>query len=137
SNPFTPYITAVASADPGDATVHGTAHELLGSIHAFGGAQHLYDEIGRNIGTISHLTHDSAIFHDGSGASMGSAHTMGDTTVVNAKTGAAEAYIHHGPGGHDTIVDDHHSSLGTVDHQGHVDVYHDATHGITQTVDHH
>ena len=136
ANPFDPFLTALTSVDHGAATIHGAVHEPLGTIHTLGSSQYLQDEIGRHIGTIEHLTHGSTALHDASGAAMGSARTFGDTTAVRDKLGSAEAYIHHGPGGHDTITDAHHTQIGTVDHQGHVDVYHDASHGIDHTVSH-
>jgi len=65
---------------------------------------------------------------------MGSAHSMGSTTVVTDKAGAQEAIIHHGVG-HDTIEHLHQGGTETVDHLGHTDVFHDV-HGAVQTVSH-
>jgi len=104
----------------------------MGSIDMHGSTQHLHDEIGRNLGTVDHFTHGSATLHSASGATVGSAHTVGHTTVVTDGHGAHEATIHHGPS-HDTIDQGHHHV--TVDHVGHSDVYHDA-HGTVQTVHH-
>jgi len=133
SNPFAPFLTALTSAHEGHASIHGAGGRALGSIDTHGSVQHLHDELGRNIGTIDHLTHGSASLHGASGASMGSAHTAGHDTVVSDKTGAHEATIHHGAS-HDTI-EQHHHLTQTVDHVGHADVYHDA-HGAVQTVHH-
>ena len=52
SNPFSAFITAVTSGG-GDATIHGPAHERLGSIHTMGHTQFLHDEIGRNSAPLS------------------------------------------------------------------------------------
>lgn len=134
SNPFLPFITALESNRPGHQAIHGAHGESLGSIDTHGGTQHLRDELGRNVGTIDHLTHGSASFHSASGASMGSAHTTGNTTDISDRAGAHEATIHHGSG-HDTIESSHHGLAQTVDHLGHTDVYHDA-HGTVQSVDH-
>ncbi len=133
-NPFAPFITALESSQQGHHTIHGSHGQSLGSIDVHGTVQHLHDELGRNIGTIDHLSHGSASLHSASGASLGSAHTTGDTTVVTDRSGAHEASIHHGMS-HDTIENDHHGLAQTVDHLGHTDVFHDA-HGTVQTVDH-
>ena len=134
SNPFAPFLTALATGQQGHATVHGSHGQVLGSIDTHGTTQHLHDEIGRNIGTIDHLTHNSATLHGASGASMGSAHNVGRDTVVHNSSGSHEATIHHGLSGHDTIDQTHHLPQ-TVDHLSHSDVFHDA-HGGVQTVHH-
>ena len=133
SNPFAPFLTALTSEHQGHETVHGSHGQVLGSIDTQGSTQHLHDEIGRNIGTIEHLTHDSASLHGATGASMGTAHNLGHDTEVHSSSGAHEATIHHGLG-HDTIEQNHHLPQ-TVDHLGHSDVYHDA-HGGVQSVHH-
>jgi hypothetical protein len=132
NNPFAPFLTALTNEREGHATIHGVSGQLKGSIDTHGHVQHLHDEIGRNIGTIDHLSHTSATLHSASGALAGSAHTLGHDVLVSNASGVHEATIHHGIN-HDSIEQNHHPSQ-TVDHHGHTDLFHDA-HGAIQSVD--
>jgi hypothetical protein len=135
-NPFSPFITALASAHHGNAHIQGPMFEAAGSVHNLGTIQLLQDEFGKHVGTINHLTGGFATLTDRMGASAGTAHTFAGTTEIIDRGGSPEAYIHHGVGGHDIIEDANHEVVGSVDHLGHVDTFHDSLNDVVQTVLH-
>ena len=133
-NPFSPFITALAIGDSGNAHVQSPFGGPAGTIHSFGTSQLLQDEFGRHVGTINHLTDGFATLTDGMGSHAGTVHSFGGTTEVSDRMGSPEAYIHHGVGGHDTIENAQHQIVATVDHMGPMDIINDPMHGVVETV---
>lgn len=118
---FAPFLSGDNSLYAGDHVFRNSLHQTFMTSHEFGNQTLLQDEIGRNIGSIQHLTDNWDILRDATGHELGSIRHDGVFSVHTDATGMVEHTANHF-GDHTQVFDSHHQLTADVNHVGsHVD----------------